>query len=326
MGATVEASATTWDTLLSATLASKMKQVRDQISVGLLLFKWMDASSNKKTGFNGHRLEFPVRYELNDTIGRRGAYDQVPLTAQEGFTTAYIGWKDLCGSVVISDEELDKCAGKEQVFDLLDTKTEQLKDGLQDTLNSDLFSTGGSDNQVNGLQYWLTTSTGTVAGINDATNTWWANQSATTVGSFASNGRDKMRQLYNDCSAGMNLESPTHILTTADVYEYFEKTLDSAERLTVATNGPSSANVGVKKITFKDMEIGWDADCPSGYMYLLNMKNRAIQWNILAGNDFKSTDFVRPADQRARASIWSVKGNLVFTARRRNCVMTGISA
>lgn len=325
MGATTE-STTTWDTLLSATLAYKIKQVADQIAVGLKLFQWMDMSSNKRTGYNGHRIEFPVRYELNDTVGRRGAYDQVPLTAQEGFTTAYVPWKDLCGSIVISDEELDKCAGKEQVFDLLDAKTEQLVDGLKDTLNSDLFSDGSSSNQIQGLQYWLTTSTGTVAGINDAVNTWWGNKSATSAGSFASNGRDKMRAMYNDCAAGMNLETPTHIMTTSDVYEYFEKTLDSAERLTVASSGPSSANLGVKKMTFKDMEVGWDADCPSGYMYFLNMKNRAIQWNILAGNDFKATPFVRPADQRARAALWSVKGNLVFTQRRRNGVITGFSA
>ena len=317
----------TYDTLLSATLAVRMKQLRDQITVGLKLFQWMDASNNKRTGYHGHRLEFPVLYELNSTIGRRGAYDQIPLTAQEGITIGYISWKDLCGSVVISDEELDKCAGKEQVFSLLEAKTTQLEEGLKDTLNSDLYSTGSADNQINGMQYWFTTSTGTVAGINDAVNTWWANKSATSAGSFASNGRDKMRTMINDCSKGQNLEAPTHIMTTQTVYEAFEKSFDSTEQLALVASGPSSVNAGIKKLTFKDMEIGWDADCPDGYMYFLNLgSSKLLQWCILAGNDFKSTDFVRPADQRAKAALWSVKGNLCCTARRRFGVITGWTA
>jgi len=316
----------TFDALLSATLPVRMKQLWDQITQGLLLFKWMDAGKNKKTGYHGHRLEFPVFYELNDTVGRRGAYDTVPLIAQEGITIGYTTWKDLCGSVLIADEDLDKCAGKEQVFDLLDAKTMQLKEGLMYTLNSDMYSTGAASNQINGLQYWFTTSTGTVAGINDAINTWWQNKYATSAGSFASNGRDKMRQMYNDCSKGMNQEAPTHVMTTQTVYEAFEKSLDSAERLTLAASGPDKVNVGVQKLTFKGMEVGWDAMCPSGYMYFLNLRNRMLQWNVLAANDFKAGPFVRPANQRARAAIWSVKGNITCTARRRFGVITGWTA
>jgi len=316
----------TYDALLSATFPYRMKQLWDQITVGLLLFKWMDAGKNKRTGYHGHRLEFPVLYELNDTVGRRGAYDTFELQAQEGITIGYVSWKDLSGDVVIADEEMDKCSGKEQVFSLEDAKVMQLKEALMSMLNSDMFSTGAASNQINGLQYWFTTSTGTVAGIDDAVNTWWGNQSSTSAGSFASNGRDKMRTMYNNCARGFNEDTPTHVLTTQAVYEAFEKTMDSAERLTVAASGPSSVNVGPKKITFKDMEIGWDAACPSGYMYFLNMKNKMLQWNILAGNDFKSTPFVRPANQRTRAALWTIKGNVTCTARRRFGVITGFTA
>lgn len=315
-----------YDALLSTTFPYRVKQLWDNLVINLQLLKWMEGGQVKATGLHGHRYEFPLLYGSNTTVKNRGGYDIVDLDAQDGITIGYVPWKDLSGSVVISDDEKRQNAGEERILSLLDAKTQQLEITMRTQLNTDLFSDGGTSNQIYGLAYWFRTASATVAGIDDSVNTWWANKSSTLAGSFASNGRDKMRTMWNNCSLGFNSDTPTHIMTDQTTYEAYEKTLDSAERLTIDTSGPDKVNIGPLAITFKGSEVAWDSKCTSGYMYFLNLRDKKLRFNILADADFVTTPFIRPANQRVVASIMTVQANVACHIRKRMGLITGFTA
>src|SRR3990167_1058485 len=293
-----------YDALLTTTAPFRAKQMWDNLVGQITLLDLIDADATKNVATTGHRVEVPLLYGSNSTVGRRGDYDTVDLTKQDGITMAFVPWKDLSGSVVISDREKAMNSGRERILSLLESKMLQLEDSMKNQLNTDLFSAGSSTNQVYGLQYWLRTSTATVASIDDSTNTWWQNKSTTSIGSFASNGRDKLRTGYNNASRGAGKDQPSHGITTQSVFEFLEKTTEPAERYDIASGGDNpTLKIGTERLKFKGASVTWDADCPSGTFYFLNVRSKQIQWNALKGHDFDMTPFVRPADQRVTASI-----------------------
>ena len=314
----------TYNALLSSTFAMRAKILWDNLVDSVTLLKLIDAGNTKQTG-SGHRIEFPLLYGSNSTVGRRGDYDTIDTTKQDGITIGALSWKNVSGTVTISTREEAMNSGKEQVGKLIDWKSQQLEVTMRNTVNSDLFSLGSTAQQIEGLQYWLRTATATVASIDDSTNTWWQNRSLTSVGSFASNGRDKMRNLYNTCSIRDNNDPPTDIFTTQLIHEALEKTIEPAERLDIS-RPTGTANIGAEKFKFRSAMVHWDDKCLSGAMYMLNLRDRKVQWWVLKDHDFDALPFVRPSDQAARTSIVQLVANLAMTVRRSMGVMTGVTA
>ena len=314
-----------YDALLSTTIAYRAKQLWDNLSKKLPLFELIDAGKLKETGLSGHRVEFVLLYGSNSTVKNRADYDTVDLTKQDGITLGYVPWKNLSGSVSISDKEKAMNAGKEQILSLLQGKMDQLEITMKTTLNGDLWGDGSTANQCYGLKYWLRTSTATVAGIDDSVNTWWANKSTTACGSFAANGRDKMRTARNNASRGYNDTVVNQILTTQTVYEYYDKTLDGVERLSLQS-GQQTVNLGNESLKFYGADLRWDSDCPAAEMYMLSTTDGKIRWNVLKGMDFDATPFQRMPNQFASASMVNVWANLTISIRKRQGILTGITA
>ncbi len=314
-----------YDALLSTTTANRAKQLWDNLSVEIPLFKLIDAGKNKETGMSGHRVEFVLLYGSNSTVKNRADYDTVTLTKQDGITIGYVPWKNLSGAVSISDKEKAMNSGKNQILSLLKGKLDQLEITMKDTMNSDLWSDGSTANQPYGLQYWIQTSAATVAGIDDSVNTWWANKYTTACGSFAANGRDKLRTLRNNCSKGQNSDAVTDILMGQTEYEYFDKTLDGIERVSL-NSGQQTVNQGNDTLKFYGSNVRWDADAVSGAAVLLNTSGGKIKWNVLTGMDFDATPFQRMPNQFASASMVNVWANLTISIRKRQGILTGITA
>jgi len=313
----------TYDALLSTTLAYRTRQLWDNLTDAVTLFKIVQGIQSTHAG---HRLEFPLLYGSNTTVESRGDYDTIDMTKQDGITMGYIGWRDLSGSIVISERERAQNSGREQVVSLLESKFKQLEVTFRNTLNSHLFADGTANaHRLQGLPYWLSTSTGTVAGINDATNTWWQNQSQTSIGSFASNGRDKWRTLRNDCSLGMTNDQVTHIVTTQTVYEAYEKTLEAAERLSIDSR-PGIVDPIPEGLKFGAARVYWDDDCTSQTAYFLNTRDQKISFTTLPGHNMKMSPMRHPVNQRVEGAILTLTGNLCFKARRTSGIANGITA
>lgn len=308
--------------VLSTTLQNYRPKLEDNIFKKLPLFYYMYEKGRKRMEDGGERIIVPLLYERNSTAQSYSAYQQLDVTPQEGISAAEYTWRQYSVTLTISGREERQNMGDKRVINLLDAKTTQSELSLKRVMDIDLFSTNGdSSTGMYGLQQLvdISPSTDTVGNINRATETWWRNNSTTSVGSFAANGLDNMRTMYNTCS-NEGQDNIDIMMTTQTVLEYYEKILQPQERFT----DNKLADGGFTNLKFKDKPLVFDSNCTAGYIYFLN--TNYLELVVHSSADMQTTEFVKPANQDARTAQIYWMGNLVMSNAARQGVLSGITA
>ena len=312
-----------FDALLSTTLSNYRKQFADNLSTSFFLFWWLTQKGKKNLIDGGESIVVQLMYGKNNTVKSYEGYEVLDVTPQEGLTAAKFPWKQVAGSISISRKEERQNSGESKLISLMKSKVTQAEISMRDEINRQWFGdgTGNNSKDMFGLQLLVEDGAawGTLAGIdrNDALNTWWRNQFIGTVGSFATNGLDKMRTLYNSASRGN--EHPDIGLTTQSVFEFYEKVLVPQERFDDKTTG----DAGFQNLKFKGMVLGYDEQCPTGYMWMLN--SNYLEADIDKESDLITTEFVRPENQDAKTAQILLMGNFVTSNAARQGLMNGIT-
>ena len=165
----------------------------------------------------------------------------------------------------------------------------------------------------------LIDSTGTVGGLAQSSNSWWAS-TETASGSFASQGLSDMRTLFNTISADGSSDHPDAIFSTQSVFEFYEALLEPKERIM----NTMMADAGIRNLEFKGIPFTYDQYCDSGILYMLNSKYLSLV--IDDASDFVTTEFVRPTNQDAKTAAILFMGLTSLSNRRRQGKLTGITA
>lgn len=308
--------------VLSTTLQNYRPTLEDNIFKRLPLFFYMYEKGRKRMEDGGERIVVPLLYERNSTAQSYSAYQSLDVTPQEGVTAAEYTWRQYSVSITISGREERQNMGESRVINLLDAKTKQAELSLKRVMDIDLFSTNGDSSiGLYGLQQLvdIAPTTDTVGNINRANDTWWRNNSTTSVGSFAANGLDNMRTMYNTCS-NEGQDNVDILLTTQTVFEYYEKVLQVQERFT----DNKMADGGFTNLKFKDKPLVFDSNCPSGYIYFLN--TNYLELVVHSSADLQTSDFVKPNNQDARTAQILWMGNMVMSNAARQGILSGITA
>ena len=157
----------------------------------------------------GDVITASLEYATNGTVAWYSDLETISTTRQDVFDRAEYSWKEIAGTVAHSELEAAINQGGAKKFDLLDGKLKNLRNSLDSTVNTALFSdgTGSSSKEIGGLQLIISTTptTGTVGGINRANFSFWRNQqtAGTQTTSAFDNLRASMRSVYNLCSTGV---------------------------------------------------------------------------------------------------------------------------
>ncbi|MFZ5650142.1 MAG: phage major capsid protein [Bacillota bacterium] len=299
-----------YDSLLSTTLAKwASKKFNDNIFKSLFLFFWLTSNGRQKPASGGTKILEPLMYGKNTTVQSMSGYDTIDTSPQEGFTMAEFNWKMLAGSVTISEMEELKNSGDEAMINLLESKIMQLEMSLQDEMNTEAFAdgTGNGGKNLLGLEAIVSTS-GTLAGIDRATETWWRANVEATVEALSI---AKMTNMYNTCSNGAKGQHPDFSITTQALFEKYEGLLQQNMRFTDNKVG----DAGFENLKFKGSTISFDEATPSGVMYFLNSKFLALRYHPKA--NFRTTPFVKPPNQLAKVAQVLWMGNLTVSNCRR---------
>src|SRR5205085_2620821 len=123
---------------------------------------------------------------------------------------------------------------------------------------------------------------------------------------------------FNTCSQN-GMEFPDLILTTRAIWQTYHALLTPNVRY----EDEKMANLGFRNVTFMNVPIVWDNDCPAGYVFGLN--TGTLKLRPLAGFDFTWTEERQPDRQLVDAIVTRWYGNLVGTAPRLNFVLSGKS-
>lgn len=259
-----------FDNLLTTTLESRTGKLADNVSDNNALLKRLKERGNIRPVSGGTKIVEELEYGESDSIWYTG-YDKIDFTNPQLFSDAEFDLKLLAAPVGISGEELLKNAGKERVIDLLEAKIKNAEKTLMNQMSTAIYSdgTGSGGKQLTGLQALVSDAptTGTVGGIDRASNEFWRNHAKTSAVT-AENIYAAMNEVYMACSRGS--DRPDIIVADDELYATYEASLVPQQRFTNA----KLAEAGFTNLKFKGADVIYDGGiggaCPAGHMYFLN--------------------------------------------------------
>lgn len=303
-------------TLLTTTIENRRGEIQDNIFNDLPTIKYLKDKKKVRVD-GGASIVQPLMYATNGTSGFYDGYDILNTTPAEGFTAAQFKWKECAVSVSVSNrEETIQNTGKSQVFNIVKAKMDQAEMDMKSTLNTALFAASPTAKQMTSL-VTLIDATSTIGDVNSTSSSWWQSQ-VTASGSFAAQGRSDMLSIYNTIiTKGGKTD---FIITTPAIHGYYEGSLVPQIRYTSNDTGNNSFG----SLKFKTADVMFDTAATSGVMYFLDSNH--IELIVNSGNDFRMTEFVKPANQTAKVAQMVVALELTTNNRRRLGKLTSITA
>ncbi len=308
------------DNLYTTTWHQMKDSAVDNIFDGTPFWFWMRDNGRLKTVSGGRFLTEALRYAKSDKVTWIKKGSTVALNDLEFLTIAIFQWRYLVDSIVRFGVDDQQNRGKFQIINLMTAKLENSQDSLVDVLETSLFAAAGTD-EMNGLQDLVADdpTTGVLGTIDPAVYTWWQNKVKDMAGlSFATNGVNQMRTLYNTVSNNLRMDRPDIIITGQTVYEYYEDEVEEQKRIINQKLGDAS----FENIQFKGLPVVWSPSCGTR-LYFLN--TRFLMFEYDPAMLFEMTEWKAIPDQvNDRAAQIVTACNFVTSRRRAQGVMFNI--
>jgi hypothetical protein len=311
----------TLDSLYTTTWQSVKKQVTDQIFNATPFFYEMYKGENIEREDGGRYIEEPLMYGKNATIAWIDKGGTISIADTDPLTTSTWNWRNLAGTVVRMWADDMANSGIHKKIDLMNAKIENLRLSLIDQLEINLF-TAQAGSAMSGIPDIIQAALPAAqslspGGLSKSTYPWWRNQYFVSTGSFAAFGKSDMRTMYNNCSIGN--DHPNLILTEQTVFEFYEAEAEDIQRI----NDSSAANLGFQTFRYKGANMYYSPQCPTGYIYFLNLKYLKLKIDSKA--DFDMTEWKVIPNQLDRVAQVVSRMELVSRNNRMQGLIGGIT-
>jgi hypothetical protein len=295
----------------------RRRRVTDNIADEFPLIRYMRGQGRIEIERGGKEFKEDLMYELNTGQWFSG-YDELDDDAVDGITSAFFLPRYNQVPVTISETEDIENQARDGMR-LLDAKDMQSDVTLMSAVNTAAFGAQSGKSML-GLQDIIADAptTGTVGGINRATNSWWRNQTNASGGDFDAKSGDiytglsSMSAMFNDCSEG-NVR-PRVIFTTLTLFGELETILESTGYARLEA-GSREAGVDASAPSFRGAPVVFDRDCASGHMYFINPQY--LKLKVMNRANFTTTPFKDAPKQWAKVAYKVFGGNLITNNPRR---------
>lgn len=272
------------DNLITTTFYSVRDQVIDQVlKITPYLQKMFEAGKIRARMPDGTHWEVPIRYAKADSnvkyFGRGATFG----TADNDTLTRLLFYpKNLGDSIVRYWDDDRKNRGKAKLLSYAEEKVTASRNALRDKLETDLLNQNNDPLAITALPTLISTTptSGTVGGLDRSANDYLQNNIKNFSGLTTENSlldeMDTMRNLCGIWQAGQR-RFPDMIITTRQIYQDFERIARAMQQ--IVTNTSTRASLGFGDLLFKDTEIFWAPECPSGCMYFLNTEHLEITYD-----------------------------------------------
>jgi hypothetical protein len=266
----------------------------------------------------GHRITQPVLYAKNTARGGYTGMEPHDVSAPETRTAARYDYGDYYVSLVVTGRDERKVNGENAVIQLISTMMQEAEMSMKDQVASDLF-TGSS--YIVGLNTAI--AAGTYAGIAGGTYTWWQSGVDATAHT-AANMKDSTNAAYihtlfrTAWSSCKHLgEKPNLIITSQDVFDIYEQTLQTNARYPMTSRSKFMADAGFTTLDFRGIPITVDDFCASGTdsaCYFMNTKFAPLFYH--PDNNFRLTPWKVPTNADGRIAQLYFSAQIGLTNRR----------
>lgn len=277
----------------------------------------------------GFEITQPLVIGRNNNIAAYSYYDELPVNQTSELTKLRYGFARVAGTVIISNQEEDENRGQSEVVKIAKAKIEALKVSIAERFGGEYFYGIGAGKNPNGLGLLIPDdpTTGTVGGIDRATNEYWR-----TLSYQFNNTLDKtnisqaFRAVFLDMKAGKE-EKPDGIIAGRNIYEMYADFLESKSSLAAATFGTltSTADFGFEALKYGHVPVMYDPNCPDDKAYFIN--TRYLKLHVLRHVNMKVSKLSAPWIMDASGTRITWQGQLcLWKADRTQAVINNAAA
>jgi hypothetical protein len=275
------------NTMYTTTWYLRRKTIMNQVFTATPFWYLMTKKGKIDTQSGGRNIEQPLQYAKNETcqfIGRGGT---VELAETDPLTTCYWDWKTMTGHLIRYRSDFQKNRGQAELIKKVNSDIDNLTSSLIDKAEVALFGDGTSDSNMafDGLDNIVAEApaTGTVAGLNRATYSWWRNRSQDMASYPAAIFlRKYMVNMFNNCgliggegSGGKSDQTgeggsrfPDILVCAQDVYELYDTECFEGSRILMGDR--KMADLGFGDLSFMGRPLTWSPSCKAQSLYFLN--------------------------------------------------------
>lgn len=252
-------------------------------------------------------------------------YQTIDTTPPEFITAAEYVMRNIAVPISISQDEELKVDGDElKVIDLLDSKMKNAEKAMLNKLGNDFYTGAGADGLI-GLDTAI--AQGTYGGIAGASYSWWQSGLDTTAHTD-NNMKDSTSSSYLPAILAAGFASctqlgnpaPTHVFMAQEVWDIAEQIAADDKRFNQpvsGSRGEAMANMGFSVLMWRSIPLIVDRyiSTSSYPMYMGNFREGFTMY-YHPKNNFKLSEWVKPANQQARVAMLSYTCQVAVSNRR----------
>ena len=255
---------------------------------------WLKENGRVKNVTGHTRIEIPLDYASNDTVGWVGKGDTVSINDTEFISMAYEDWKYLAVSIPRFGIEDQQNQGKARLINYVEAKLNSAERAMWESLEARICSTAAAGpkemNAIGNLvENVAAASQGTVHNLLKTTYTWWANQYKAATGSYSIYLLSDMTNILNTVTKYSQTQvNDIFILTDQTSFEYYEEEVTEQKYIVNQKLG----DAGFENVTFKGRPMVWSPSAEANLMYFLNtnylslvcdptMQMRMTEWKAI---------------------------------------------
>lgn len=311
------------ETVLHSTLTKSRKKLMMASIKSNALQAWAFATNRVEYETGGHEITNPLITGRNPNVTSYAYYDELPVAQTNEFDTVAYGWSRVAGTVIISDQEEDENRGETAIFKLMKAKIDVLEESIKEKFSGYLYAAGGGLDP-NGLGNLIPDdpTTGTLGGINRATEAQWRTSSYDFNGNL---DETNIEEAFDDIIMDLTLkgEKPDVILCGRNIYRHYRQAVRDKVVLNLSetSNGKRMMDLGFAGVSHQNIPMLYDEDCPVNKCYFINSKY--LRLHILKHVNMKVKELIAPwnVDATGRRVVWQGQWCLWNAFRKHAVVM-----
>jgi hypothetical protein len=293
-------------TVLHSTLTQSRKKLVLASVKSNALMAWVFSTERIEMEDGGYNITNPITLGRNPNVTSYNYYNQLPVAQTNEFDTVEYGWSRVAGTVIISDQEQDENRSDVAIFKLVTAKMNVLEESVKEKFSQYLYAAGGGADPL-GLPSLVPNNptTGTLGGINRATETQWRTSAYNYAGALDSTN---IEEAFDDVLMDLTLkgDKPDVIIAGRNVIRTYRQAVRDKVVLNLAdsSKGRSMFDLGFDGIMHNRTPIIYDEDCPITQAYFLNSKY--LRLHILRHVNMKVKELTSPwtMDASGQRVVW----------------------
>jgi len=302
----------TLDTVIQSMLTRSRAKLIMASAISGTVSAYLHAKKRVVVEDGGPQISNPLITGLNPNVQSMQYYDTVSVDQTNEFSTVSYNMSRVVGSLIISDQEEDENQGRAQIFKILTGKIKALDESISRQFSTYHTSVGtGSDPNGLGNLIPADPTTGSVGGINLATESQWRPSSYDFAGTLSpeniEEAFDDILELdLNRSSDGQKSPKPTVIFAGRNIYRMHKAAArDKAQiQLSATGTGKKLVNLGIVGTTHNGVPLLFDEKLGANQAYFINEEYLTL--HVLRGVNMKIKKLVAPwnMDATGRRVVW----------------------